>query len=131
MQLQLECTGMQECEYIEMKFREVNYSSWVDVKDKIKSFFVVFEDGEVVYRDLNDQRDVPTWRREVLDEKDDRDFSTTYWYFDTIRSSTVPRNPEWLSSNLESFTEIWNTIQEHRKNGTLPEHPKEKTILVL
>jgi hypothetical protein len=54
-----------------------------------------------------------------------------YWYFDTIRTSTVPRNPEWLSSNLESFTEIWNTIQEHRKNGTLPEHPKEKTILVL
>lgn len=131
MQLQLECTGMQECEYIEIKFREVNYSEWVDCTAQYKSFFVVFQDGEVIYKDIEDKRDVPTWRREVLDEKDDRDFSTTYWYFDKLRSSLVPRDPQWLSSNIESFTEIWNTIQEHRKNGTLPDHPKEKTVLLL
>lgn len=131
MQLQLECTGMQECEYIEIKFREANYSEWVDCTAQYKSFFVVFEDGEVIYKDIEDKRDVPTWRREVLDEKDDRDFNTTYWYFDKLRSSLVPRDPQWLSSNLESFTDIWNTIQTHRKNGTLPDHPKEKTTLVL
>jgi hypothetical protein len=122
---------MKECEYIEMKFREVNYSEWVDLKDKIKSFFMVFEDGEVVYRDITDTRDVPTWRREVLNDKDDRDFSTTYWYFDTIRTTSVPHDPNWIATNLESFQEVWNTIQEHRKNGTVPEHPKEKTVLVL
>lgn len=131
MQLQLECTGMQECEYIEMKFREMNYSEWIDSTAQYKSFFVVFADGEVVYRDIEDKRDVPTWRREVLCPEDDRDFSTTYWYFDTMRSSLVPRDPQWLSSNLESFTEIWNKIQEHRKNGSLPDHPKEKTVLVV
>jgi putative phage-type endonuclease len=131
MQLQLECTGMQECEYIEMKFREVNYSEWVDSKAQYKSFFIVFQDGEVVYKDIEDKRDVPTWRREVLDEKDDRDFSTTYWYFDTVRMTSVPHDPMWLSTNLESFTSVWNTIQEHRKNGTLPENPKDKTTLVL
>jgi hypothetical protein len=131
MQLQMECTGMQECEYIEMKFREVNYSEWVDSKAQYKSFFMVFQDGEVVYKDIEDKRDVPTWRREVLDETDDRDFTTTYWYFDTVRMTSVPHDPMWLSTNLESFTDIWNTIQEHRKNGTLPENPKDKTTLVL
>ena len=131
MQLQLECTGTQECEYIEMKFREVNYSEWIDSKAQYKSFFMVFQDGEVVYKDIEDKRDVATWRREVLDEKDDRDFTTTYWYFDTVRMTSVPRDPLWISTHLESFTDVWNTIQEHRKNGTLPEHPKDKTILIL
>jgi hypothetical protein len=131
MQLQLECTGMQECEYIEVKFKEVNYSEWVDSTAQYKSFFLVFEDGEVVYKDIEDTRDVPTWRKEVLDPADERDFAITYWYFSNMRTSLVPRDPQWLSSNIESFQEVWNTILEHRKNGTLPENPKEKTTLVL
>jgi len=131
MQLQLECTGMQECEYIEVKFKEVNYSEWVDSTAQYKSFFLVFEDGEVVYKDIEDTRDVPTWRKEVIDDRDDRDFTITYWYFSNMRTSLVPRDPQWLSSNIESFQEVWNIISEHRKNGTLPENPKEKTVLVL
>jgi hypothetical protein len=131
MQLQLECTGMQECEYIEVKFKEVNYSEWVDSTAQYKSFFLVFEDGEVVYKDIEDTRDVPTWRKEVIDDRDDRDFTITYWYFSNMRTSLVPRDPQWLSSNIESFQAVWNTISEHRKNGTLPENPKEKTTLVL
>ena len=130
MQLQLECTGLQECEYIEIKFREVNYSEWVDSPAKYKSFFIVADDGEVIYRDIEDKRDVPTWRREMMPQ-DEREWSTTYWYFDKIRTSLVVRDPEWITSNIQSFTEIWNTIQEHRKNGTLPDHPKEKTVLLL
>ena len=131
MQLQLECTGMQECEYIEVKFKEVNYSEWVDSTAQYKSFFLVFEDGEVVYKDIEDRRDVPTWRKEVIDDRDDRDFTITYWYFSNMRTSLVLRDPQWLSSNIESFQAVWNTISEHRKNGTLPENPKEKTVLVL
>ena len=130
MQLQLECTGMHECEYIEIKFREVNYSEWVDCTAKYKSFFIVADDGEVIYRDIEDKRDVPTWRREMMPQ-DEREWSTTYWYFDKIRTSLVSRDPEWITSNIESFTEVWNTIQEHRKNGTLPDHPKDKTVLML
>jgi len=131
MQLQLECTGMQECEYIEVKFKEVNYSEWVDSTAQYKSFFLVFEDGELVYKDIEDKRDVATWRKEVIDDRDDRDFTITYWYFSNMRTSLVPRDPQWLSSNIESFKEVWNTISDHRKNGTLPENPKDKTTLVL
>jgi len=130
MQLQLECTGMRECEYIEMKFREVNYTEWVDCPAKYKSFFIVADDGEVIYRDIEDKRDVPTWRREMM-PRDEREWSTTYWYFDKIRTSLVPHDPEWIKTNIQSFTDIWNTIQEHRTNGTLPDHPKEKAVLVL
>jgi hypothetical protein len=43
----------------------------------------------------------------------------------------VEHETDWLDKNLSSITEVWNTIMEHRKNGTLPEHPKEKTILTL
>lgn len=131
MQLQLECTGMTECEYIEMKFKEVSYSEWMDSKAQYKSFFLVFDDGEVLYKDIEDPRDVKEWRRDIMKIDDERDFTITYWYFDTIKTKLVEKHPEWLSSNLESFTDVWNTIQEHRKNGTLPDHPKDKVVLNL
>jgi hypothetical protein len=43
----------------------------------------------------------------------------------------VEHEKDWLDKNLPSITEVWNTISEHRKNNTLPEHPKEKTTLTL
>jgi putative phage-type endonuclease len=131
MQLQLECTGMDECDYVEMKFREVNYNEWVESTAQYKSWFAVDESGKVVYREIEDTRDVAMWRKEMMPTLATEWWTTTYWVFDKYRLTTVPRDPSWLSTNLDSFREIWNTVQIHRAAGTLPEHPKEKTTLTL
>lgn len=131
MQLQLECTDMEECDYVEMKFREVNYTDWVESTAQYKSWFAVSEDGKVVYRDIHDTRDVATWRKEMMANLDTEWWTTLYWVFEKYRLTTVPRDRTWLSTHIDSFREVWNTVQQHRNAGTLPEHPKEKTILTL
>jgi len=131
MQLQLECTDMDECDYVEMKFKEVTYSEWLESAAQYKSWFAVDESGKVVYRDIEDPRDVGTWRKEMMPTLETEWWTTTYWVFEKYRLSVVPRDRNWLPTNLDSFRDIWNTVQEHRAAGTLPEHPKEKTILTI
>jgi putative phage-type endonuclease len=131
MQLQMECTGMKECDYVELKFNEVTYTEWLESTAQYKSWFAVAEDGRVVYRDLSDTRDVATWRREMMPNLETEWWTTVYWVFEKYRMSLVPRDYSWLPSNLSSFREIWDKIQTHRKAGTLPDHPKEKTILTI
>jgi putative phage-type endonuclease len=131
MQLQMECTELDECEYIEMGFKEVSYSEWMDSKAEFKSFYAIHVDtGAVKYRDLNDNRDVATWRREQLGD-DGGNWDLLYWYLKSWRCLTVPKDLTWLSTNLSSMETLWKEVQEHRANGTFPEHPKAKTTLAI
>jgi putative phage-type endonuclease len=130
MQLQMECTGLNICEYIEFQFRTPSYSEWMDSKAEFKGFYAVTDDDlHVKYRDLMDTRDPATWRAEVLKTGDD--WNLIYWTLEKYRMKVVEHESDWLDKNLPSITEVWNTILEHRKNGSLPEHPKEKTTLTL
>lgn len=130
MQLQMECTQLHVCEYIEFQFRTPTYTDWKDSAAEYKGFYAVTEDDmQVKYRDLNDTRDPSTWRSEVLGDVDDWDI--VYWTLEKHRVKVVEHEMDWLEKNLPSMTDVWNTILEHRKNGTLPDHPKEKTTLTL
>jgi hypothetical protein len=130
MQLQMECTQLDTCEYIEFQFKTPSYSEWVDSKAEYKGFYAVTDDEmSVKYRELKDTRDPATWRREVLETSDD--WNLVYWTLEKSRMKIVEHEKDWLEKNIASITEVWNTILEHRKNGTLPNNPKEKTILTL
>lgn len=129
MQLQMECTGLKTCEYIEFQFKNVSFPEWMDSKAEYKGFFAVTDDDmNVRYHELDDPRDPRVWRQEVLQ---DGDWGISYWSLEKWRMKIVEHDPEWLSKNLESMTGVWNTVLEHRANGTLPENPKEKTTLTL
>ena len=130
MQLQMECTGLNECEYVEMQFKEVTYSEWVDSKVEYKSFFAISDNNEVVYKHFTDSRDVPVWREQVLKDKKD-EYHILYWILNKQRSITVKKEEDWLTKNLESFQKIWSEIQEYRKTETFPQNPKEKDMLVI
>jgi putative phage-type endonuclease len=131
MQLQLECTDLQVCEYTEFRFKTLSYSEWMDSKGfEYTGFYAVSDDEmKVIYRDLKDQREPAEWREEVLGTSED--WNIVYWRFEKMLTKIVKREEGWLEKNLPSFTEVWKTIQEHRKNNTLPEHPKEKGTLTL
>ncbi len=130
MQLQMECTQLNTCEYIEFQFRTPTYTEWKDSTAEYKGFYAVTEDDmQVKYHDLLDTRDPSTWRAEVLGDVDD--WNILYWTLEKYCVKIVQHETDWLAKNLPSMTEVWNTILDHRKNGTLPEHPKEKTTLTL
>jgi len=130
MQLQMECTGLELCEYIEFQFKVLSYSDWIDTETETKGFYAVTDDEmHVKYRDLKDKRPPAQWRSEVLGTTDD--WNLTYWILEKHRMKLVEHEFDWLCKNLPSITEVWNTIKEHRSTGTLPEHPKDKTTLTL
>lgn len=130
MQLQMECTGLDECDYVEMQFKEVSYSEWIDSTLDYKSFFAISDDNDVFYKHFEDKRDVPVWREEVLQDKKDI-CRILYWVLNKHRTIPVKLQEDWLTKNLESFQSIWNEIQEYRKTETFPQNPKEKGTLVL
>jgi putative phage-type endonuclease len=128
MQLQMECAGLETCEFVEMKFKELTYTEWVNSKSEFKSFFTINDEGcGVKYKHFLDSRTVAEWRAAELIEFE----RIIYWELLQHKTQTVKRDPEWLSKNLSSFQEVWRQIQFHRLASSLPPHPKEKTILVL
>lgn len=129
MQLQMECTGLNVCDYVEMKFKQVTYSEWIDSKSIYKGFFVINDDETVNYKSLNDTRQPSQWISDTLREEDT--WEIVYWILDKYRTKTVCKQEDWLDKHLPSLTSVWNEILEYRTNGTFPEHPKEKTTLTL
>lgn len=133
MQLQMECTGLDVCQYAEFKFRTMNYSEWMDTPAEYKSVFLVFEDGSVKYKDYNDPRSFVDWKEEVLKDFifDPFMIQTVFWVLTKYKFQTVCKDPEWMETNLPYFQTTWEEIQAHRSAGTLPENPNEKATLVL
>jgi putative phage-type endonuclease len=106
MQLQMECTGIDECEYVEFRFKQVLYSEWVKSTDA-KGYFTVYDDGRVVY-----DQDESTDESQVV-----------YWILQSVKDVFVPKDPAWLSSHIDELQTFWDEVVEHRKNGTKPEKP--------
>ena len=111
MQMQMECTGIDECEYVEFRFKQVNYSEWTKTAE-VKGAFTVYEDGKVIY----DQ--------EVYEDNT----QVIYWILSSIKEDFVPKDLEWLPKHLEGLRQFWNEVVDHRKRGTLPPKPEEKKM---
>ena len=132
MQLQMACAGLNVCEYAEFKFKMMPYSEWIGFIAPYKSVYVVLPNGDVCYKDCDDSRSFAEWKDAVLGEDVDM-FETQlmFWALTKYKFQTVHKDPEWLATHLPTFQETWETIVKHRSEGTLPEHPREKTVLVL
>ena len=131
MQLQMECTGLNVCDYMEMRFREVNFTEWSEINTKYKSVFLVSEDGiDVIYRSFNDTRSVVEWKDEVTKDSD-RSWMFVFWVLQKHRYQTITKDTTWIDTHLPYFQATWDAVQMHRQTGTLPDKPKDKTTLNL
>jgi putative phage-type endonuclease len=121
MQMQMECTGLNNCVYLETKFKHVSFFEWKEF-DKRKGCYA--ERGkEVRYC----SGDVEEWTSNLEDRMT---WTVRYWILEKTRSCIISKDPEWLNDHIEEFKSVWNEVLDHRKNGTLPQ-PKDKGILVL
>lgn len=131
MQLQMECTGLDECDYVEMQFKDLSYSKYMACQAPYKSFYAVHEvTREVLYKDFRTSEDYISWKNRVLGEKWE-DYEITYWMLNNWRSALVKKQKGWLELYLPNLTKIWTEIEEYRKTGTLPQPPKEKMTLLI
>lgn len=129
MQLQMECTGLDECEYIEMAFEKLNFTEWTRSKAPCKSIFAVHSDGTIKYRDMHDTTEPHEWKLSLGDNWEE--YEIIYWELQNWRATTVKKQKGWLDLCLPSLTKIWSEIEEYRKTGTFPPDPREKGTLVI
>ena len=107
MQMQMECTGIDECEYVEFRFRQVMFNEWFKSTDT-KGCFGVYDDGRVVY----DIENVP------------EDCQVVYWILGSIKEDFVKKDPNWISDHIDQLQSFWMDVLEHRLKGTRPSEKK-------
>ena len=122
MQMQMECTGIDECEYAEFRFKQVFSSEWLR-STVTKSVFAVFPDETLNYKPLS--KDLKLWQSEVSE----REPQFIYWILVSTKKAFLPKDTGWLPRHIEALQTAWNEVLLHREAGTLPSTVKTLTTL--
>ena len=122
MQMQMECTGIDECEYVEFRFKQVNFTQW-DLATETKGAFAVDEAGKVDYKP--DTVDLHEWQCTLTE-----DHQYIYWVLMDIKKDFVPKDPNWLSTHLPDLRAFWDDVERHRAEGTRPAPLPSKIISI-
>jgi putative phage-type endonuclease len=120
MQMQMECTGIDECEYVEFRFKQVFFAEWSAFRGT-RGCFAVAEDAKVNYKP--DKANIDEWRA-TLDETD----QLIFWILSGIKKDLVARDPNWLPSHIHDLQMFWDDVVRHRAEGTKPEPLPSKTF---
>lgn len=142
MQLQMEVCGLNECDFLETRFKEYDgfeayladgtYQTTAD--DKAKGVIMYFSDhGNAVYeyspwnatkdehdkweRDMNQKHIGLTW------------ISNSYWFLDEVSCVLVLRNKLWFSAAEPQLKELWKSVCTDRKNGYDHRAPRRKSTV--
>jgi putative phage-type endonuclease len=113
MQMQMECTGIDECEYAEFRFKQVFSSEWLR-STGIKGVFAVFQDETVKYKPAS--MDLKLWQSEVSE----REPQFIYWILVSTKKAFLAKDTGWLPRHIEALQITWNEVLVHREAGTLP-----------
>ena len=114
MQMQMECTGIDECEYVEFRFKQVYYAEWVAFQGR-KGIFVIFEDDTVSY---------------TKDASWENEHQKVHWILQSVKKDFVPRDPAWLPKHFPDMKSFWDDVVKHREAGTKPPPPPSTTITI-
>jgi putative phage-type endonuclease len=114
MQMQMECTGIDECEYVEFRFKQVFYAEWVAFQGR-KGIFVIFEDDTVSY---------------TKDESWGNEHQKVHWILQSVKKDFVPKDPEWLPKHFAEMKSFWDEVVQHRAAGTKPGPLPSTTVTI-
>ena len=114
MQMQMECTGIDECEYVEFRFKQVFYAEWVAFQGR-KGIFVIFEDDTVSY---------------TKDASWEKEHQKVHWILQSVKKDFVPKDPEWLPKHFAEMKSFWDEVVQHREAGTKPGPLPSTTVTI-
>jgi putative phage-type endonuclease len=132
MQLQLECVKLDECDYIEFVFNS-SIGTLSDFESIVVDGSDILAKGYVVFS--GDMSSKQSWKiyypGETVDLSEvhsvfaDENSHIQYWSLLKYQNQLVKLEPDWLEKNLATFHAFWEELETHRKNGTMPEPPKD------
>lgn len=136
MQIQMECCDLDECDFLECRFKtyeneieylqddKVNKSKVNQYKGIIISFFCNKE-SKFVYEympfHIESQTDMDKWMDTTMSAYDEfpsiQWMKNIYWYLEEVSCVYVPRNREWFNSILPKIEKCWKDIERNRLNS--------------
>ena len=150
MQLQLEVCDLEECDFLETRFKEYsNYDEFISDSEedqnlftktrnnKLKGIILYFIDrsGVPVYEykplDMDHEEYIKTWEPEMRykhETQGHRLMWPLYWWLEEVSCVLVERNRLWFSQVINKISSFWDTILLERKTGYAHRAPmKRKT----
>jgi putative phage-type endonuclease len=138
MQIQMECCDLDECDFLETRFKEYE-SSEEFYADESHTFpgekgvilSLISNDGSPVYKYMpldNSLSDINTWRNQEMNSELYKSRQLIYWYLDEYSCSLVKRNRMWFNVAMPKITEAWNIIQKEKVEGFEHRAPKKKIV---
>ena len=133
MQLQMEVCDLNECDFLETRFKE--YESREDFcedkthkKGRILHFI---QDGKPIYEyawpTSMDDATYELWENTQLEKSTSREFvRTIYWYLDELSCVLVLRNKKWFSWAIDEIRATWDIIAKERVEGYCHRAPKKR-----
>lgn len=115
MQLQMECTGIDECDYVEMQFKTCTKTQYNASQSKYKGVFAVYDDGKVADY-MDEENDVFEWWVDWLKRNKGDEYRIVFWTLENLRVKTIPRDFHWMSTHLQELQEFWKIVEECRKD---------------
>jgi putative phage-type endonuclease len=156
MQLQMETCNLDECDFVETRFKEIetygdfytfvltethfckgiilsfvnrNYTLYdhQTVEKKTESF-IIYNDGENISSETID--DWITAKKET-NKSQYLLVSIRYWYLDEFSCLLVKRNPYWFQSAVRKINSTWEIIQQEKITGYEHRNTKKKVSVTM
>ena len=130
-QLQMECCDLDECDFLECRFKE--YENEQDFKNdgkfnrtidgKHKGVMVMFQSDtlkpyyEYAPFDCSEE-EFNEWYDLIMEKNNDKMWvQNIYWRLDEVSCVLIERNRYWFNSIIKEVEELWNTVLHDRVNG--------------
>ena len=130
MQLQMEVCNLNECDFLETRFKEYeSYEEFIqdgdfkhtenNMEKGIMILFIVDNKPLYKYAPLNmNEEEYNIWEKETMNTyTDDTFISIIYWRLDEFSCKLVLRNKKWFQDNIQSMQEVWSIIEHERIHG--------------
>jgi putative phage-type endonuclease len=121
MQMQMECTGIDECDYVEAQFKTCTKTQYNKSATEYKGMFAVYDDGTLDYKPTHVE--FREWKNTLHGDE----YRIIYWTLEKLSVKVVKRDFNWMNDHLEELQECWNIIQECRKDPSKMEQYAPQT----
>lgn len=146
MQVQMETCDLDECDFLETRFKEYGGGADEFYQDKTHSYkgIILYFYRKNVF-DMGNTNNAPFYvyspltlslEKEVIEEwifeqkQNYKDtyvlFETQYWYLDELSCVLVKRNKPWFEKAITRIQEVWSIIQKEKIEGYEHRFPKKK-----
>lgn len=135
MLLQLECTGCEECDFVDCEFIEyIDSDEWMTDGSKYAEThtdekFITFG----LLLEYKSDRIYPPWNLykisdifEWYDKNKDEDYKPVFYKLEKMRIQNIKRDPQWLIDNISDLQNVWNRILQTRTEETTTTHYYKK-----